>query len=145
MQILWTDYPAFLLSLVSIVAWVVYLAWAVDWRGSGPVIPAATMPIYLGVAILITLVGAGVIIWRVYMIHITFREGAEIKGRITEVTMRRDKGRVEYTYIFEHEEYKTGAGIHRNKQTLKLKEGERIVLMVDRKHPKRAFIRDIYI
>ena len=35
-------------------------------------------------------------------------------------------------------------GQHRTKQTLALKKGERVILLVDPSNPERAFIRDLY-
>jgi hypothetical protein len=52
---------------------------------------------------------------------------------------------VEYTYIYASQEFKSGVEIHRTKQTKALKTGDRVILMVDRSNPKRAFIRDLYL
>jgi len=89
--------------------------------------------------------GMGVLIWRVVLLRAIFSNGAQVRGRITSFSLRRDRGQVKYTFIFNHEEHLSGAGVHRNKQTMALKVGNPVILMVDRSNPKRAFIRDLYV
>jgi hypothetical protein len=144
-QIIWTDYPAFLACAVAIVAWIVYFAWIPDWRGRGPVIPPSVAPFYLTLAIVATVVGLGVLVWRIGLLWRAFRSGMQVRGKISSVYLRRDRGRVEYTYIYASQEFKSGVEIHRTKQTKALKTGDRVILMVDRSNPKRAFIRDLYL
>jgi hypothetical protein len=143
-KILWTDYPAFLSSLIVIVAWIVCLAWVPKWRSDGPIVSMEAAPIYLGITGVITLIGIYILIRRVLMIWTIFQNGSQVRGKICKVEMHRDRGRVEYNYIFNHQEYQSGAGVHRNKQTLALKTGERVLLVIDNKNPKCAFIQDLY-
>ena len=144
LKIIWTDYPSFIFSSMAVVAWIVCLAWIPDWRGDGAVASPVAAKLFLGVAILLTLLGLGVLLWRAQILWTIFLGGAEVRGKISKIEMRRDRGLVEYTYIYNHEEYQSSASIHRTKQTLALKTGERVTLMVDSKSPKRAFIRDLY-
>lgn len=143
-RILWTDYPAFYASLVPVVAWIVYLAWTPDWRGNGPVITNEAKPFFLSLAFIATAGGFSVLIMRLWIFYKTFRNGAEVKGKISRVELKRDHGRVEYVYIFNHEEFFSGTEVHRNAQTRALKPGEHVTLMVDISKPSRAFIRDLY-
>lgn len=144
-QIIWTDYTAFLLSILPLVAWVVYLAWAPDWRGDGPLLSPAVAPVFLVIAIITTILGVGVVAWRIFYLRSIFRRGSQARGRISSFSMRRDRGRVQYAYFYDHKEYISGTSVHRNKQTLKIKQGDRVILMVDQANPKRAFIRDLYL
>lgn len=143
-RILWTDYTAFYTALVPIVAWIVYFAWTPDWTGKGAVIKPEAQPVFLALAILATLVSLVILAARFQLLFKIFREGIEVKGKITRSELRRDRGRVEYVYIYEHKEYFSSANVHRNLQTKALKSGEHVVLMVDRQKPSRAFIRDLY-
>jgi 20S proteasome alpha/beta subunit len=52
---------------------------------------------------------------------------------------------VDYVYSHQGQKYASGNAIHKVKQTLALKVGEQVVLIVDRNNPKRAFIRDLYM
>jgi hypothetical protein len=145
LKIIWTDYPAFISACTMVVAWIIILAWIPPWRSDGPIVSPGAAPVFLSVAALITLVGMGILLWRFQILWAAFFSGTQVRGRITSIDMRRDRGHVNYTYIFNHEEYKSTAPIHRNKQTLALKTGSPVILMVDNKKPSRAFIRDLYL
>ncbi len=144
-RIIWTDYPSFYALVLSVVLWIVYAAWTPDWRGSGSMIRPDMAPFFLYANIGVTLVSLAIIIRRILILRRVFRDGAQVRGRISSVVMRRDKGRVEYAYFYEQKEYVTGVDIHRNRQTLALKAGERVTLLVDPIKPARAFIRDLYV
>jgi len=143
-RILWTDYPAFYSALVPVVAWIVYLAWTPDWRGAGPVIKAEARPFFLTLALIATAGGVAVLLIRLWILWKTFRTGVEVKGKLSSVELKRDHGRVEYVYIFDHKERFSGAEVHRNTETRLLKAGDHVMLMVDKAKPSRAFIRDLY-
>ncbi len=143
-RILWTDYPAFYASLVPVVAWIVYGAWTPDWRGQGPVIRPEARPFFLTLAILASLGGLIVLAYRLWLLFRVFHNGALIKGKISGIELRRDHGRIECVYIYDHQEYFSAAQVHRNAQTRELRKGETVTLIVDRSKPSRAFIRDLY-
>jgi Protein of unknown function (DUF3592) len=144
-RIIWTDYPAFYASLIPVVSWIVLLAWLPDWRGDGPIISPQARPFYLTLATLATAAGLGVLIWRVWLVHMLFRKGVQVRGKISSVSIRRDHGWVDFFYIFDHKEFTSRIEVHRNSQTKGLKVGDLVILVVDRSNPKRAFIRDLYI
>jgi hypothetical protein len=144
LRLIWTDYPAFYASLVPLVAWIVYIAWAPDWRGNGPVLKPEARPLFLGLAVLATSVSLIILATRIFLFLRIFREGKLVHGKILQVELRRDRGKVEYTYIYNHQEIFSRADLHRNAQTKALQVGEQVMLFVDPKKPSRAFIRDLY-
>ena len=144
-RIIWTDYPAFYASLVPVVSWIVLLAWLPDWRGDGPVISPEARPFFLTLATLATCVGLCVLVWRVWLVFKLFSKGLQVRGKISSVEIRRDRGWVKFFYIYDHKEYNSQTEVHRNAQTKKLKAGDLVVLVVDRVKPERAFIRDLYL
>ena len=144
-RIIWTDYIAFLATISPIAIWIVHLAWVPDWRGEGPVIPTWMAPYILVLSLAVTFGSALILAWRVLLIKTAFRSGSVASGRITAVSLKRDRGRLEYTYSLEGKTYQSGVSIHRNARTKELRAGEKIILLVDRKKPKRAFMRDLYI
>lgn len=143
-RVLWTDYPSFIYASITAAAWIVYLAWVPAWRKDGPIIRPELSPYALAIAILISLLGTGVLIYRLHLLRTIFKKGIEVRGKITEVTLPRDRGRVNYSFYYRNQEFSSYAPIHRNKQTLSLKKGDRITLVIDPDHPVRAFIRDLY-
>jgi hypothetical protein len=145
LKIMWTDYPAFISTCTMAVAWIIILAWVPAWRSDGPIVSPEAKPVFLSIAALITLVGMAILLWRFQILWAALVSGAQVRGKITKIEMRRDRGQVKYTYIFNHEEFQSSAPIHRNKQTLALKTGSPVILMVDKKRPSRAFIKDLYL
>jgi Protein of unknown function (DUF3592) len=143
-QILWTDYPAFYASLVPLAAWIVYLAWAPDWRGDGPIIRPEARSFFLTLVILASVGGLIVLAYRLWLISSTFRKGVQLRGKISKIELRRDHGRIEYVYIFDQKEYFSSTSVHRNAKTKELKAGTPVTLVVDQSKPSRAFIRDLY-
>ncbi len=144
-KILWTDYPAFLFTAFAVVVWVVYLSWVPGWRKDGPVINPELAPFVLIIALALTLWCVGVVIYRIIFIRRIFRDGRQVRGKITDFYLRRDRGKVTYTFFFDNNEYTAGAPVHRNKQTIAIKKGERVILVVDPVYPQRALIRDLYL
>ena len=144
-SILWTDYAAFFNTAVIVAVWVIYIAWVPKWTERGPVIPPWMAPYVLYFDIFITLVSLAIITWRVILFRHIFRNGEKVPGKILTFSMRRDRGRVEYTYLYKGGEYQCKATIHRTALTRNLTAGERVTLVVDRKNPQRAYIHHIYI
>lgn len=144
-QILWTDYTAFIHAVLLVMVWVVFIAWVPSWRTSGPIISPKMAPYYLGFCLLISFISLAMLAYRVYLVKMIFSQGDQVRGRITKIEFRRDRGRVEYVFIYKGEERRVRAGIHRTKQTLALKKGARVIIMVDPSNPEKAFIHDLYI
>lgn len=144
-RVLWTDYNAFLSTSILVITWIVMAAWIPAWNERGPVIPAVSVPFWMGAATLISLICLGVLVRRFWLLWSTFRDGVQVPGKILDCGMRRDRGFVKYTYIYDKKERTCDASIHRTKQTLALKNGERVNLVVSRSHPDRAYIRSLYI
>ena len=144
-QILWTDYAAFINAVLLVMIWAVFIAWVPSWRASGPIMSPVVAPYYLGFCLFVSAISLSMLVYRVLLLRRIFSGGDQVRGRITKIDIRRDRGKVEYKYIYHGEERRSGAGIHRTKQTLKLKKNTWVTLMVDPTNPKRAFIRDIYI
>jgi hypothetical protein len=131
-QIIWTDYFAFIATLLPVCIWVVVL---ILWK---------TL-FYIKVGAIGTLIVMGLLTWRLYIFRKVFREGKSVLGRISSAYLIRDRGRVEYTYSYQGKFYRSGVSIHRNSRTKALKEGEGVLLVVDPRKPGRAFIRSLYL
>ena len=143
-----TDYIAFLALGFPGVIWVIYIAVAYfgffpDLRGREPLTGAAA-PFFLRLGIITTLVGVPLFIWRVRSFQALFAQGAQVAGRITSISFFRDRGRIEYTYTWEGKTYKGYNAVMKTKRTQALEPGTEVILIVDKNHPQRALIRDLY-
>ncbi len=143
-NIIWTDYTSFFQTVITVVVWIVYIAWVPKWTDRGPMISPWMAPYVLNFSILITLAGMAIVTSRVILLRRVFRNGVQVQGKILAFSLRRDRGRVEYVYIFNGNEYQSGANVHRTSLTKNLQVGERVTLIVDSSQPKRAYIRHIY-
>jgi len=131
-QIIWTDYFAFITALLPVCIWALVL---LIWKAQ----------VYIRIGAVGTLIVFGLLAWRVVLFRKVFREGKSVLGRVSSAYLIRDRGRVEYTYSYQGKFYKSGVSIHRNSRTKALKEGEGVILVVDRRNPGRAFIRSLYM
>lgn len=94
---------------------------------------------------IITIVAIGVLAWRVQVFNTIFNDGLETPATVGNIFFFRDRGRVDYVYTYQGQKYISGNVIHKVKQTQALQIGEQVIVMVDRNHPNRAFIRDLYV
>jgi hypothetical protein len=131
-QIIWTDYFAFISALLPVCIWALVL---IIWKAQ----------VYFVIGALGTLVVLGLLTWRVLLFRMVFRDGKSVLGRVCSAYLIRDRGRVEYTYSYQGKFYKSGVSIHRNGRTKALKEGQPLTLVVDQRNPGRAFIRSLYM
>ena len=139
LKIITIDYIAFLGWLFPVVMWGMYVVLIVLGNVK---INDLTLPVTFAV---ITVVALAILIWRIQVFNTIFSDGIETTATINNVSFFRDRGRVDYVYTYQGQKYVSGNAIHKVKQTLALKAGEQVVLMVDRNNPKRAFIRNLYV
>lgn len=139
LKIITIDYIAFLGWLFPVVMWGIYIALIVLGNIKAN---DFTLPIIFAV---ISVVALAILMWRIQVFNTVFSDGIETTATINNVSFFRDRGRVDYVYTYQGQKYVSGNAIHKVKQTLALKVGEQVVLMVDRNNPKRAFIRDLYM
>ena len=139
LKIITIDYIAFLGWLFPVVMWGIYIALIVLGNIKAN---DFTLPIIFAV---ISVVALAILMWRIQVFNTVFSDGIETTATINNVSFFRDRGRVDYVHTYQGQKYVSGNAIHKVKQTLALKVGEQVVLMVDRNNPKRAFIRDLYM
>jgi len=137
LRVIQNDYIALVAFLFPIVFWAVYAFDMVLGEGSWPEL------VY--VALVVTVIGFLVLMWRYWKILSAFTQGVETPGTISRVSFFRGRGRVEYVYIWYEEKYASGMAVAKSKRTRVLREGQEIALMVDSGRPRNAFIRDLFL
>lgn len=139
MKIITVDYAAFLATVFPIVMWGMYgvMLYLGNIDSSGKTYPTLTG--------IITIVSALVLIWRIRLFFHIFTEGVEAPATISKVFFFRDRGRLDYSYTYQGQQYNSGNAVHRVKQTRNLKPGDQVIVIVDPNHPKRAYVRDLYL
>lgn len=148
-RIIRTDYAALLAVLFPVVIWGMYVATAFfgffpGLRGREP-LTASDAPFFLYFALIVTLLGIPLLVWRIRSIQSHFKRGVEVPGTITSANFYRGRGRLEYAYSFQDQTYRTGNAVQETKQIKGLQPGDNIILVVDPDKPRKALIRDIYL
>lgn len=137
-KIITIDYAAFLSALFPPISWGFYLILRLMGE---PMAQAPFLPAIFGV---ITVLGIGVLAWRIQLINTVFTDGIEASATISRISFFRDRGRVDYYYLYQNQKYSSGAAVMKVKRTRDLNIGDQVIVVVDRNQPKRAFIRDLY-
>ena len=99
----------------------------------------------LTIALPLSLIAAGFLLWRVTRIQTLFRRGAAVRGYITRIRLVRDRGRVEFRYEFNGECLESWMPVHQSPEVLALRESQEIDLLVDATRPRRAIIRHLFV
>ena len=93
----------------------------------------------------LTVIALVVLGWRIWVIRQAFGSGLEITGKLNHIFFYRDIGDLKVSYTYQGERYASENKVTRSQQALALKAGQLVVLAVDKKHPGRAFVRDLYL
>ncbi len=139
-KIIMVDYMAFVAFIFPFVIWGMYIFLVFLEK-----VPTPTMFSLPAIFGLITLGAIIVLVWRIQIIRNVFSDGVEAMATLDKVFFYRDRGRLDYYYIFMGENYRSYNAVQKCKYTKDLQIGSQKVVMVDRNNPKRAFICDLYL
>jgi len=143
------DTVALLALLFPLVIWGIYIATTYfgffPGLGGRDPLTGADAPLFLYLGLIATVVGIPLLLWRVRSFQSMFRRGIQVRGRITDVSFYRDRGRVEYSYTYEGQTYAGGNAVQKTGRSEALQPGGEVTLLVDPEKPQRAVIRDLYV
>lgn len=140
-----TDYLALLSIIFPVVVWAIYLDAA--YIGLLKLLKPGTQDpgFFFIFAVCATAFFVPVLIFRVKTILVHFENGQETEGTITYLHLFKDRGRIEYNYVFQGQKYHCANGIHRNRSIDTLQQGQKISLIVNKDKPGKALIKELYI
>jgi len=139
-SILWTDWPALLCLMCLPVIWLVS-AQLVLFRHDG----SFTAREALMIALPLSLVAGGLLVWRVVRIRRLFSRGELVRAQITRLDVAMDRGRVEFAYDFRGHRVSSWTPVHKNKQVEALAVNQEVEVLVDAANPLNAIVRDLYV
>jgi hypothetical protein len=139
-KIMLADWPALFCSISIPGIWVIGLVFPFLRQGA----TFGRVEI-LTIALPLSLIAAGFLLWRVTRIQTLFSRGAAVRGNITRIRLVRDRGRVEFRYEFNGERLESWMPVHQTPEVLALRESQEIDLLVDATRPRRAIIRHLFI
>ncbi|NMB54565.1 MAG: DUF3592 domain-containing protein [Leptolinea sp.] len=73
-----------------------------------------------------------------------FHDNQEVMGVISRIDFYRDRGRVEFVYIYQGAKFTSGLSIMKNRRTAGYQPGDEVFVLVDRNNPRKALIKDLY-
>lgn len=149
-RIIQSDYLALLGVLVPVVSLIMYVCVAYfgyfpGFRGRDPIQGTEGAPLFFYMFIIGLVIGLPLAFWRIRSIQQMFEKSVEVIGQITNISFYKDRGRVEYSYTYQNQNYSGGNAIMKTGKTQQLRSGSQVVLLVNPDEPKHALIRDLYI
>jgi hypothetical protein len=90
----------------------------------------------------VVLIGAGLL--RLGTIMSVAESGEEVKASINQIIMRRNKGRIEFTYVYDGERYEASMAFRSRDPLKDVKRGTNVLALVDPSKPKRAIIPGVF-
>ena len=139
-SILWTDFPALLCLMCLPIIWLISGQLMLFRHDGGFTGRDALM-----LAVPLTLVAGGLLLWRIVRIHRLFSRGQLVRAQITRVEVAMDRGRVEFAYDFRGHRVSSWTSVHKNKQVAALAANQEVEVLVDAAHPGNAIVRDLYV
>src|ERR1044071_79769 len=139
-SILWTDWPALLCLMCLPVIWLIS-AQLVLFRHDGSFTTRAALTI----AVPLSLVAGGLLVWRIVRIHRLFSRGQLLRAQITRIDVALDRGRVELGYDFSGRRVSSWTPVHKSKQVEALAVNQEVEVLVDAANPLNAIVRDLYV
>jgi hypothetical protein len=129
------DFNLTIIFVIPLIVWAFYLLSLLLGGGS---------QLILIIAILSTLLSPVGLAWRLRVLRTFFENGEEIPGELRKVYFFQDRGRIDYSYTCNGEKYTGSVPIHKTAITREFFVGQKVTLVVDKDHPDRAFLLDLY-
>ena len=139
-SILWTDWPALLCLMVIPVIWLLSAQLPFVRRDSSYGAFEVLM-----IAVPVSLLAGGCLIWRVVRIYQLFARGQLVRARITRLDMSGDRGRLEFAYDIGGRRVSSWTPVYKNKQVEALSLNQEVEVLVDLTHRDNAIVRQLYV
>jgi hypothetical protein len=138
-KVIANDYLSFI-SVIFPVVLGVFLVFFFFSRNESLTTPG--MLIAYGAIFLVSLI---CLIWRLsYMTHLV-NEGIQAQAEIHSAVFFRDRGTIQFSYIFRDQKYLSKNFVMKNKNTDFYRSGQLDTVFVDQNNPKRAILGDLFI
>lgn len=135
-KIVWNDWLALFAFCALPIIWIIHFAFPYLKRG-------ASAPIEVGV--IVSILAAVALAWRIRRVQQLFATGAHTDGVVEAVRILKDRGRLEYSYHVDGRSIGSWSPVHKSKQVLALRIGQKITVLFDRKHPEKSIVADLFL
>lgn len=149
-QILKNDMLGFLALIAPFIMWGVYIAMTVfgvsfTSKRSGTVMKNGDgSGAILFATIVVTIGCAALLAWRISAISQLFEKGERVVGKVIDISFFKDRGRIEFSYSYQRQNFQNGSAIMKNSKTQSYRNGDDVVLLIDPTNPNKVLIEDLY-
>jgi hypothetical protein len=150
-QILKNDALSFVAIILPVVMWGVYIAVtffgvSFESKRSGTVVEnSGGSPFFLIAPVVLTVLGAALLSWRITSIGKLFETGERVVGKITGISFVKDRGRIEFSYNYKKQKFQSGSAIMKNSKTQRYRSGDQVILIIDAANPNKVLVQDLYL
>jgi hypothetical protein len=137
LRVIEVDYIAQLGVLLPVVIWGMTLVLQFIQPDDAPFFRALAMPL--------TVVGLGLLLWRNRLVTQTYEDGSQAEGVVTNIGFFRGRGRIHYVYTAASEKYLVSNAINASRRARAIQPGQRVTVTYSRHEPKRAFVDELYL
>jgi len=135
-KILSTDWPALAASFGIPIIWVIHFVFPHLQQSALPL--SLWFPASISAALIIWL------IWRISRVARLFAHGQIATGQVTDLTLAKDRGRLEFAFEYQGKQVSTWMPIHQTKAVLSLTPGTTVEVLFDKNYPTRAIVKHLY-
>lgn len=100
---------------------------------------------YLMLAAGLSVVAAGLILWRYLRIRRIFETGQETRAKVLKSSFYRDRGKVVVEYGLKKDKIRSVSHLHTNRRTRAIQEGSWVVLLIEPNNQKNTAIKEAYL
>ena len=137
LRVIEVDYAAQLGVLMPVAIWGLWLVLLLVKLDDAPFFRTLAMPV--------TVVGLGLLIWRSRFVMQSYEDGSQTPGTVTNISFFRGRGRIYYAYTAVSVKYLGSNAVNYSRRTRAIKPGQPITVTYDRHQPKRAFVDELYL
>jgi hypothetical protein len=150
-QILKNDALSFVAIILPVVMWGIYIGVtffgvSLESKRSGTIVEnSGNSPFFLIAPVVLTVLGAAFLSWRVSSFNKLFETGERVAGKITGVSFFKDRGRLEFAYSYKRQKFKNASSIMKNSKTQSYRSGDKVTLIIDSSNPNKVLVQDLYV
>ncbi len=96
------------------------------------------------VLILLSIASIFLMVMRYNYLNTVLEKGIEVEGKVTSSGFDESRGRINFTYTVDNQEYTVGNRVLKNRRTRKMEKDKVITVLVDAENHEKAFIKELY-
>lgn len=136
-KVLSTDWPTLAASFGIPIIWVIHFGFPYLQQTALPL--PLWFPVTISAALIIWLV------WRISRVAKLFAHGQLAVGEVTQLSITKDRGRLEFEFEYQGKPISTWTPVHKTKAVLSLTPGTVVEVLFDTsRRPTRAIVKHLY-